>query len=201
MNPLAQIQARMAAIEARFQPPAAQPPAAVDGTGFDTLLAGRMNGTSSAYGTGSAYGVGGAAPIGRTEPPEVARARWQPAIAQAAAEQGLPTELLEALVWTESGFRADAVSHAGATGLTQLMPATAAGLGVDPNDPVQNLQGGARFLRQMIDRFGSLDLALAAYNAGPGRVDRAGGIPDIPETRNYVTTVLSRYRQLQEVAA
>lgn len=195
MNPLAQIQARMAAIEARFQPPAAQPPAGVDGAGFDTVLAGRMNGTSPSY------AVGGAAPIGRTEPPEVARARWQPAIAQAAAEQGLPTELLEALVWTESGFRADAVSHAGATGLTQLMPATAAGLGVDPHDPVQNLQGGARFLRQMIDRFGSLDLALAAYNAGPGRVDRAGGIPDIPETRNYVTTVLSRYRQLQEVAA
>jgi soluble lytic murein transglycosylase-like protein len=199
MNPLAQIQARMAAIEARFQPPAAQAPTAIDGTGFDTVLAGRMGGTSSPY--GSPYAVGGAAPIGRTEPPEVARARWQPAIAQAAAGQGLPTELLEALVWTESGFRADAVSHAGATGLTQLMPATAAGLGVDPNDPVQNLQGGARFLRQMIDRFGSLDLALAAYNAGPGRVDRAGGIPDIPETRNYVTTVLSRYRQLQEVAA
>jgi soluble lytic murein transglycosylase-like protein len=195
MNPLAQIHARMAAIEARFQPPAPQPPAGVDGAGFDTVLAGQM------HGTGSAYGVGGAAPIGRTEPPEVARARWQPAIAQAAAEQGLPTELLEALVWTESGFRADAVSHAGATGLTQLMPATAAGLGVDPNDPIQNLQGGARFLRQMIDRFGSLDLALAAYNAGPGRVDRAGGIPDIPETRNYVTTVLSRYRQLQEVPA
>jgi soluble lytic murein transglycosylase-like protein len=195
MNPLAQIHARMAAIEARFQPPAAQPPTGADDPGFDTVLAGQM------HGTGSAYGVGGAAPIGRTEPPEVARARWQPAIAQAAAEQGLPTELLEALVWTESGFRADAVSHAGATGLTQLMPATAAGLGVDPNDPIQNLQGGARFLRQMIDRFGSLDLALAAYNAGPGRVDRAGGIPDIPETRNYVTTVLSRYRQLQEVAA
>lgn len=195
MNPLAQIHARMAAIEARFQPPAAQPAAGVDGAGFDTVLADRMGGTSSSY------AVGGAAPIGRTEPPEVARARWQPAIAQAAAEQGLPTELLEALVWTESGFRADAVSHAGATGLTQLMPATAAGLGVDPNDPIQNLQGGARFLRQMIDRFGSLDLALAAYNAGPGRVDRAGGIPDIPETRNYVTTVLSRYRQLQEVPA
>jgi soluble lytic murein transglycosylase-like protein len=199
MNPLAQIQARMAAIEARFQPPAAQPPVGVDSAGFDTVLADRMGGTSTQY--GSTYAVGGAAPIGRTEPPEVARARWQPAIAQAAAEQGLPTQLLEALVWTESGFRADAVSHAGATGLTQLMPATAAGLGVDPHDPVQNLQGGARFLRQMIDRFGSLDLALAAYNAGPGRVDRAGGIPDIPETRNYVTTVLSRYRQLQEVAA
>ena len=194
MNPVLEIQARMAAIQARFVPP---PP--VDGGAFEGALRRELGGSWSASSTGTATGGIGLAPIGRSAPPELARARWQPAIAEAAAAQGLPTELLEALVWTESGFRPDAVSSAGATGLTQLMPATAAELGVDPTDPVQNLQGGARYLRQQLDRFGSLDLALAAYNAGPGTVSRAGVIPAIPENTNYVATVQSRFRQLQEV--
>ena len=119
------------------------------------------------------------------------------AVEATAARHGIDGRLLAALVWTESGFRPGAVSHAGALGLAQLMPGTARGLGVDPRDPLQNLDGGARYLRSQLDRFGRIDLALAAYNAGPGRVARAGpGIPNIVETQLYVVRVLDRYEQL-----
>lgn len=105
----------------------------------------------------------------------------------------LSPALLEALVWQESRWRPNAVSHAGARGLAQLMPGTARYLGVDPDDPMQNLEGGARYLREQLDRFdGDLEKALAAYNAGPGRVIRANGIPNIRETRNYVTAIMGR---------
>jgi soluble lytic murein transglycosylase-like protein len=118
------------------------------------------------------------------------------AIEATAARHGLDGRLLAALVWTESNFRPDAVSHAGALGLAQLMPGTARGLGVDPRDPLQNLDGGARYLRAQLDRFGRVDLALAAYNAGPGRVQAKGGVPDIVETQLYVVRVLQRYQAL-----
>lgn len=117
-------------------------------------------------------------------------------IGAAAEQSGIDPALLAALVWTESDFRPDAVSRSGAIGLGQLMPATAAGLGVDPTDPSQNLDGAARFLSWQIEQFGSVELGLAAYNAGPGRVREAGGIPDIPETRAYVPRVLERFRLL-----
>ncbi|MEO1729905.1 MAG: lytic transglycosylase domain-containing protein [Pseudomonadota bacterium] len=105
----------------------------------------------------------------------------------------LSASLLEALVWQESRWRANAVSHAGARGLAQLMPGTADYLGVNPNDPMQNLEGGARYLREQLDRFdGDLEKALAAYNAGPGRVIRAGGIPNIRETKQYVAAIMGR---------
>lgn len=122
--------------------------------------------------------------------------RWADQIDAAATRHGLDPRLLAALVRAESGFRQEARSHAGAIGLAQLMPATARGLGVDPYDPAQNLDGGARFLKSMLRQFGSNELALAAYNAGPGRVERAGGIPDIAETRAYVPRVLGFYEQL-----
>lgn len=113
------------------------------------------------------------------------------------ARHGIDGRLIAALVWAESNFRADAVSRAGALGLSQLMPGTAQGLGVDPRDPIQNLEGGTRYLRTQLDRFGRVDLALAAYNAGPGRVERAGpGIPNIVETQLYVVRVLDYYEQL-----
>lgn len=114
-------------------------------------------------------------------------------IAELAQRFDLSPALLEALVWQESRWRANAVSHAGARGLAQLMPGTARYLGVDPDDPMQNLEGGARYLREQLDRFdGDLEKALAAYNAGPGRVIRAGGIPNIRETQNYVTAIMGR---------
>lgn len=108
----------------------------------------------------------------------------------AARKHGIPEDLFLRLVQQESGWNAGAVSSAGATGLAQLMPGTAARLGVDINDPHQNLDGGARYLKMMYDRFGSWRLALAAYNAGPGAVEKNGGIPPYTETKNYVIAIL-----------
>ena len=109
---------------------------------------------------------------------------------QIAQQEGVPTDLFLRLVNQESRFRPNAVSEAGAMGLAQLMPGTARDLGVDPNDPAQNLTGGARYLRQQLDAFGTPELALAAYNAGPGNVRKYGGIPPFKETQNYVSTIL-----------
>ncbi len=118
---------------------------------------------------------------------------WNARIAQLAAKYDLSPALLEALVWQESRWRADAVSPVGARGLAQLMPDTARALGVDPSDPNANLEGGARYLRQQLDTFGgNLEKALAAYNAGPGRVRQAGGIPAIRETQQYVSAIIGR---------
>jgi len=110
-----------------------------------------------------------------------------------AEEEGVDPDLFIRLVEAESSFRPDVTSTAGAYGLTQLMPGTAAELGVDPSDPIQNLRGGARYLRQQLDRFGDPALALAAYNAGPGRVRQYGGIPPFQETQNYVARILGDY--------
>lgn len=112
-------------------------------------------------------------------------------VAKAAARKhGVPEDLFLRLVQQESGWNPQAVSHAGATGLAQLMPGTAARLGVDATDPHQNLDGGARYLAMMFARFGSWRLALAAYNAGPEAVEKHGGIPPYAETRNYVKAIL-----------
>ena len=110
---------------------------------------------------------------------------------KAAQAAGIDPDLFLRLVQQESGFNPNAVSPKGATGLTQLMPATAAELGVDPNDPIQNLTGGARYLRDRLDEFGGDPyLALAAYNAGAGNVRKYGGIPPFKETQNYVARIM-----------
>ena len=115
-------------------------------------------------------------------------------IFQAAKDEGVEPALLEALVSVESNFNTRAVSKAGAQGLTQLMPSTARALGVqDPFDPIQNLRGGAKYLKQMLGKYGDLGKALAAYNAGPGAVDRYQGIPPFRETQDYVRRVQDRY--------
>ena len=119
--------------------------------------------------------------------------RYQAKIAELAARFDLSPALLEAVVWQESRWNENAVSPVGAQGLAQLMPGTARYLGVDPSDPFANLEGGARYLREQLDRFGGdLEKALAAYNAGPGRVERAGGIPNIRETQHYVAAIMGR---------
>ena len=127
------------------------------------------------------------------------REQYAPIVRAAAQAHGLPEALLQAVIEVESGFNAAAVSPKGALGLMQLMPQTARELRVrDPRDPADNVDGGARYLKDLIARHGGdVALALAAYNAGPGAVQRSGGIPRIPETQAYVPRVLSRYHRLQ----
>lgn len=107
----------------------------------------------------------------------------------AARRHGIPEDLFLRLVQQESGFNPRARSHKGALGLAQLMPATARYLRVDPHDPQQNLEGGARYLAEQYRKFGTWPLALAAYNAGPGAVEKHGGIPPFRETQNYVKVI------------
>lgn len=109
-----------------------------------------------------------------------------------ARKHNVPEDLFLRLVQTESNWKHEARSRKGAIGLAQLMPGTAAMLRVDPTDPRQNLDGGARYLRMMYDRFGNWRLALAAYNAGPGAVEEHGGVPPYRETKRYVKKILDR---------
>ena len=115
-------------------------------------------------------------------------------IEQAARVHRLDPTLLKAVAWQESRGRMSAVSNKGARGVMQLMPGTALELGVDPRSLSGNIRGGAMYLRQQIDRFGSVPLALAAYNAGPGAVIRYRGIPPYRETRDYVAKIMGRWR-------
>ena len=115
---------------------------------------------------------------------------YRQAARDAASKYGIDPEMFLRLIQQESSFRPDVVSPKGAIGLGQLMPATAKELGVDPTDPMQNLEGAAKYLSQQLKRFGDPSLALAAYNAGPTRVAKLGRVPNIAETQNYVKTIL-----------
>jgi soluble lytic murein transglycosylase-like protein len=205
---LPDVQARVAAIQSRIESLAGAP-----GQEFAPALAaaGAPAGTTTAPAAPAAAGAppASATPAtqaGATAAPERAEGawarhlpengrQWAGAIEQAANEADVDPALLAALVRHESNFDPGVVSHAGAIGLAQLMPGTASGLGVDPHDPLDNLRGGARYLKQQLDRFGSPELALAAYNAGPNRVAQAGGIPRIAETQAYVPRVMSTWEQ------
>ena len=116
-------------------------------------------------------------------------------VGSSSAQWGVDPALVKAIIANESGFNANATSGVGAQGLMQLMPGTAAGLGVTNSyDPAQNVSGGTRYIRGLLDRFnGDLPKAIAAYNAGPGAVEKYGGIPPYPETKNYVQNVLASY--------
>jgi len=118
------------------------------------------------------------------------RGEYLDAAKQAALRHGIPSDLFLRLVQQESGWNVKAESHKGAIGLAQLMPDTAARLGVNPHDPLENLDGGARYLRAQYERFRSWRLALAAYNAGPEAVVKHDGIPPFKETQGYVTAIL-----------
>jgi Transglycosylase SLT domain len=116
-----------------------------------------------------------------------------PLVHQAACEAGLPVGLLDAMIMQESRYQPAAVSPKGAVGLAQLMSGTALQLGVDRYSLVENLRGGARYLKQQVDKFSRYDLALAAYNAGPARVERRWAVPRIAETQGYVRTILANW--------
>lgn len=126
---------------------------------------------------------------------ELRRARYFPLMSRAACEHGIPIALFDAMIIQESRYDPFALSPKRAFGLSQLMPGTAASLGVDRFDIVDNLRGGARYLRAHIERFGRYDLALAAYNAGPGRILN-GRVPMITETRSYVDNILDYWSRL-----
>ena len=118
-------------------------------------------------------------------------APYQAMFNAAGAKYGIDPAILSSVAKAESGYNPSAVSPAGAVGLMQFMPSTAAGMGIDPTDPAQAIDGAARYLSAQVKRFGSVPLALAAYNAGPNAVKKYGGIPPYPETQNYVAKVLA----------
>ena len=148
--------------------------------------------TAAAGTTGATAGTGASTP-------------YAAEIDAAATKYNVDPALLRGLIRQESNFNANATSPAGARGLTQLMPGTAAALGVDPSVPAQAIEGGAKYLRQQLDRFGNDPAkALAAYNAGPGAVQRYGGVPPYAETQNYVRKVMgyaAEYRQAAPASA
>lgn len=209
---VAAVNQRIADIQARFRPSpgfhaaleqaevARDGDPAAAGTAETAVKSAQRSAPAAESGTSarpaSAADAGAEAP-GWAERLPAAGRQWAPMIERAAAAAGVEPELLAALTQAESGFDPSARSRAGAIGLAQLMPGTASALGVDPVDPEQNLVGGARYLREQLDRFGAADLALAAYNAGPQRVAQAGGIPRIAETQAYVETVRANYEALR----
>jgi len=135
-------------------------------------------------------------PLAAAPAPAVKPADMAELVDNAARKYGLPPAFVRAVVAVESGYRADAVSPKGAIGLMQLMPATARELGADPNIPEQNVDAGARYLRDLLLKYDNHAYhALAAYNAGPGAVDKYHGVPPYPETRNYILNVLRKWQK------
>ncbi|HWT95643.1 MAG TPA: lytic transglycosylase domain-containing protein [Solirubrobacteraceae bacterium] len=195
------IGARIAEIQSKMQAllgPAAPVPAATgaseavgttgsaSASGFDKALARK---TGAPVATAASASVSAAVPVSVGSGPTPYAAE----ISAAAAKHGVDPALLTALIKQESGFNPNARSPAGASGLCQLMPGTAAGLGVtDPTDPAQAIEGGAKYLAQQLKAFGGdPEKALAAYNAGPGAVSKYGGVPPFAETQNYVKKVMA----------
>lgn len=134
--------------------------------------------------------------VGATPGARLDSASVQPLVAEAAAAHGVDPALIEAVIKQESAYDPNAESGVGAQGLMQLMPETAQDLGVtDRLDPRQNVMGGAKYLRQLMDRYdGNMTKAIASYNAGMGNVDHYGGVPPFPETQDYVQKVLNNYQ-------
>ena len=163
-------------------------------------------GAVTVYDRPTVFNAEGGEPIPREEGRSPSRRASAPAatmtaLTEAAHANGLSAELVEAVAWRESRLRAGVISRAGAIGEMQLMPGTARDLGVDPYDTRQNFHGGATYLSAMLRRYdGDLVRALAAYNAGPGAVDRHRGVPPYKETRDYVTAILERLSQRSGIA-
>jgi soluble lytic murein transglycosylase-like protein len=167
-------------------PPGSSPVPGAVAPGFAGALAGALG-----SGAEPQMPVGGSVPAPAPVPP----AQIDALVEQNASTWQVDPALIKAVIANESGFNATATSNVGAQGLMQLMPATATSLGVrDAYDPGQNVAGGTRYLRGLLDRFGGdKRLAIAAYNAGPGAVEKYGDIPPYRETRNYVQNVLASF--------
>jgi soluble lytic murein transglycosylase-like protein len=177
MGPKAAME-RLAELQARIDSLTPRPPAATGGPGsFASILSGA---------------IGGNSPIDPSQLEIAGSSRYGDLAVAAANKYGVDQDIFKRLVEAESNWNPNSVSPKGAIGLTQLMPGTASGLGVtDPYNPIQNLDGGARYLRQMLDTFGGdYTKALAAYNAGPAAVKQANGIPPIQETIAYVRKIM-----------
>jgi soluble lytic murein transglycosylase-like protein len=183
----ATISARVAEIDAMLNAVAQGPRPAADASA--TSFAQTLQAAQGATAVPASAGTSGSTPFGAE-------------IDAAAQRYGIDPALLKGLIRQESGFDPAARSSAGATGLTQLMPGTAASRGGAPTDPAQAIDGGARYLKQQLDRFGGdPSLALAAYNAGPGAVAKFGGVPPYGETQAYVQKVLAFADQYRAPAA
>ena len=191
-----QIQARIAEIEGQFNLPNQQLP----GLDFAAKLRQEIdkNSTSAATKAQAAQRVQKTAAAEKTvaaEPVNYANPQLTHMIHEAAAKYAVDPKLVSAVAEVESGGDQNAVSSAGAIGVMQLMPDTAAELGVNPYDMKSNVEGGAKYLREMLDTFdGDVKKAVAAYNAGPNAVKAYGGVPPYAQTQNYVTNVLDIYR-------
>ncbi len=162
------------------------PQAAPDGSSsFASVLQSQMAAQGDETGEGGAPGA----------PAMVPPAQIDALVGENAQSQDVDPALIKAIIANESGFNANATSNVGAQGLMQLMPGTAAGLGVtDAYDPAQNVAGGTKYIKGLLQRFnGDVRLAVAAYNAGPGAVEKYDGVPPYAETQNYVQNVLSSY--------
>lgn len=182
---LAAVTRRIAEITGQSMAPA--PPQAPGGSSFASMVSAAMNGQAAQ--PSPSVDAAGPAPI--------APAQIDRLVGANAGAWGVDPALVKAIIANESGFDPSATSKTGAQGLMQLEPGTAAGLGVsNAYDPAQNIWGGTRYIRGLLDRFhGDLRLAVAAYNAGPGAVEKYGGVPPYAETQAYVENVLDSYQK------
>jgi len=146
--------------------------------------------TGAVVATPAATPVAGVAGVAGVEGAVAASTPYASIFDAAGARYGIPPKVLAAIGYVESRFRTDAVSSAGAVGMMQFLPSTAASMGVDPYDPASAIDGTARYLRSALDRFGSIEQAIASYNVGPGAIARAGGVQPGSQAERYLTKVL-----------
>ena len=200
-NRISAIESKIDTIEAKLAGSSAQAPAAKAKGGATAAQATQFAGIINSLADKDKFqpGMPVGAASGVSAGGKLDSASVQPYIAEAAAAHNVDPALIEAVIKQESAYDAGAKSCVGAQGLMQLMPETAKELGVnDPFDPKQNVMGGAKYLRRLLDMYdGNMTKAIAGYNSGPGNVDHYGGVPPFPETQNYVQKVLDNYQQFK----